>query len=437
MSIRSTLEALCLACLLEAAACADPAPLEPPGEAQEETKNDWCAEHGLPESQCTRCNPALVPAFLAKGDFCRDHGYPASVCPVCRGTTPFPPEEMRVRLASATTAREAGIETTRAARRPFGATLEVVGTLAFDSNARAELSVPEEAVVETVHVDVGDRARKGDPLVTLRSASVGARRADLDAARTALATAQERLARERRLFEKGLASKGDLEAAERAHAAARAALDTARAALAASGATAAGNGAWILRAPFEGAVIERRAIAGHAAPPGEPLVAIADPRRIRAELAIPEDSASLVRPGQRTILHLPGGEIREASLTAVGAAVDPRTRTIPARVALKNEEGALKGGAFVRARIHVGAAEDAVVIPTAAVQRVEGRAIVFVQEADATFRPVAVTLGPAVGGEVAVTSGLAGGETIVTTGAFLLATETRKDAIGAGCCEVE
>lgn len=44
---------------------------------------DWCGEHGVPESQCTRCNPSLVPAFQATGDWCPEHGLPESQCRIC------------------------------------------------------------------------------------------------------------------------------------------------------------------------------------------------------------------------------------------------------------------------------------------------------------------------------------------------------------------
>ena len=44
---------------------------------------DWCGEHGVPESQCTRCNPSLVPAFQATGDWCAEHGLPESQCRIC------------------------------------------------------------------------------------------------------------------------------------------------------------------------------------------------------------------------------------------------------------------------------------------------------------------------------------------------------------------
>jgi hypothetical protein len=39
---------------------------------------DWCAEHAVPESQCTRCNPDLIPAFKATNDWCEEHQLPLS-----------------------------------------------------------------------------------------------------------------------------------------------------------------------------------------------------------------------------------------------------------------------------------------------------------------------------------------------------------------------
>lgn len=39
---------------------------------------DWCEEHQVPESQCTRCDPKLAAAFKATGDWCEEHGLPKS-----------------------------------------------------------------------------------------------------------------------------------------------------------------------------------------------------------------------------------------------------------------------------------------------------------------------------------------------------------------------
>ena len=44
---------------------------------------DWCDEHQVPESQCTRCNPSLIAAFKATGDWCEEHGLLESQCRIC------------------------------------------------------------------------------------------------------------------------------------------------------------------------------------------------------------------------------------------------------------------------------------------------------------------------------------------------------------------
>ena len=59
-----------------------------PGEAS----IDWCAEHRVPESECTQCNPALVAAFKAKPDWCVEHGVPESHCYQCNNGLSFPQE---------------------------------------------------------------------------------------------------------------------------------------------------------------------------------------------------------------------------------------------------------------------------------------------------------------------------------------------------------
>lgn len=44
---------------------------------------DWCPEHGVPESVCTRCNAGLIESFQKKGDWCERHGLPDSQCFTC------------------------------------------------------------------------------------------------------------------------------------------------------------------------------------------------------------------------------------------------------------------------------------------------------------------------------------------------------------------
>lgn len=74
--------------LVLSAACAEEAPPPAPAEHAAEgvepgSYADWCGEHGVPESMCTRCNSSLIPAFQATGDWCAEHGLPESQCLAC------------------------------------------------------------------------------------------------------------------------------------------------------------------------------------------------------------------------------------------------------------------------------------------------------------------------------------------------------------------
>lgn len=43
----------------------------------------WCAEHGVPEAICARCDTKLAADFQQKGDWCAEHGVPDSQCFIC------------------------------------------------------------------------------------------------------------------------------------------------------------------------------------------------------------------------------------------------------------------------------------------------------------------------------------------------------------------
>jgi hypothetical protein len=72
---------------VEAKRAVDSPPAPGPGHAATGVKPgshaDWCGEHEVPESLCTRCNPALIGAFKASNDWCAEHGLPESQCKIC------------------------------------------------------------------------------------------------------------------------------------------------------------------------------------------------------------------------------------------------------------------------------------------------------------------------------------------------------------------
>jgi len=47
---------------------------------------DWCDEHQVAETQCTRCDPSLIAAFQATRDWDAAHGLPKSQCTICDPT---------------------------------------------------------------------------------------------------------------------------------------------------------------------------------------------------------------------------------------------------------------------------------------------------------------------------------------------------------------
>lgn len=78
---------LVLPCLLALSSCDKKQPAEqskagPPQETAAAAP-DWCAEHEIPESICTKCNKNLIAEFRKQGDWCKEHDLPESHCTIC------------------------------------------------------------------------------------------------------------------------------------------------------------------------------------------------------------------------------------------------------------------------------------------------------------------------------------------------------------------
>jgi cobalt-zinc-cadmium efflux system membrane fusion protein len=104
---------------------------------------------------------------------------------------------------------------------------------------------------------------------------------------------------------------------------------------------------------------------------------------------------------------------------------------------LNNKDGLLRANMYAKARIVDDQNAASVLVPRAAVQEAKGVQLVFVQLAEDAFEARRVKTTPAENDMVAIASDVRPGERVVTTGSFLLKTETLKESIGAGCCEVE
>src|SRR5262249_29445891 len=113
---------------------------------------------------------------------------------------------------------------------------------------------------------------------------------------------------------------------------------------------------YLLRAPFSGTVVERRASVGMevGTESSEPLVVVAELSRVRVVVRVPERQLGLVRSGQEARIRVDaypqefGGEVDQ-----IGDVVDDATQTVPVRCVLANADHLLKPAMF--ARVTLGA----------------------------------------------------------------------------------
>lgn len=400
-------------------------------------------EHGVLQPVCTKCNPRLIPVFQAKGDWCPEHGFPESFCPICnpeQGGRPVaevapekaPADGTKIRFKTRDTAARAGLETVEAAASALPSGIPAVARITWDATRRAEVNARSAGVVKKIAVDLGAQVHAGDALVVLQSAAAGAEGSRLEAARTRREAAERQLARQQALLGDGVVSRKSVEEAAQAVA-------DAKAEEGASSASVGVVGGGTLKAPIDGMVVSLGVTIGQFVDPEHLVAEIADPSVMWAELSVPERELVSVKPGQPVSVAVDGVPDRtfEGTIAWISPSIDPQTRTAVARVALENPDALLRANQFGEARIDVGDARRSVVVPRTAVQSAGGVDLVFVQKAVDEYETRRVKT---VGGTldtVTLASGVQPGERVVTTGAFLLKTETLKDSIGAGCCDVE
>jgi RND family efflux transporter MFP subunit len=146
-----------------------------------------------------------------------------------------------------------------------------------------------------------------------------------------------------------------------------------------------------IRAPFDGAIQERRTSAGEYLIAGRPLVTIVrtDPLRLRVEA--PERESAAIRPGQKVRVWVEGNPgAHTGTINRVSPAIDRLTRMLVVEADIPND-GSLRAGSFVRAEIITRDDQRSLSVPTGALITFAGIEKVFVVEQDkAVEKPVSV-----------------------------------------------
>lgn len=187
-------------------------------------------------------------------------------------------------------------------------------------------------------------------------------------------------------------------------------------------------------APREGLVLGVHTSVGASVDTLTSLMTIADLSQVWATFDLYEQDVALVQVGQRIDAESVAYPDRTfpGQVVFVSPQVDQHTRTIKVRARIENLDYALKLGMFVTGTLYIPTAEQALVVPHAALQRIEEEPVVFVQTGPETFEAREIRTGQETRRELQILEGVKPGESVVASGSFHLKAELLKGMLEEG-----
>ncbi len=312
-------------------------------------------------------------------------------------------------LAGAAHAQEppATVSTIVARATDWQDTLSAVGTVRAVRGA--DLAAEVSGVVDTVEFESGADVAAGTVLLRLRPNDDNAKLADLQAAAE---LAAENLARDNKQFHAQAVSQATVDA-DQSH------LLSARAQLAQQQALMAEK---IVRAPFAGRLGLRLVDQGQYLAAGTTIVTLQALDPLFVDFYLPQQSLAGIATGDAVDVHVDTypSRVFTARVVAISPKLDPASRMVSVRATLANPGHALLPGMFATVTMKLGKVHHYVTLPNAAIVYNPYGSLVYVVNKDMTVRQVLVKTGLARGDQVAVTDGLAEGQTVVTAGQIKL-----------------
>jgi len=327
------------------------------------------------------------------------------------------PPESAIRL-SPEQRQMIGVTSGTVERTALKKTIRTVGRVDFDERRLTDVTFKVSGWVQDLFVDyTGKRVRKGEPLLTLYSPDlVTSQEEYLLALRTRDQLAQSSLPEARN------GSQGLVEAARR-----RLLLwDLTPQQINALEERGTPQTYLTLHAPISGIVVEKEVVKGMRVEPGMRLYRIADLSSVWLYADIYEYEVPLVREGQEVTISLSyyPGEAFSGKITYIYPYLDTQTRTNKVRLEFANPQGKLKPGMYANSEIEINLGPT-LTVPESAVLQSGLRQLVFVEQGQGVFAPREVKLGVKADSRFAVLEGLTAGERVVTSGNFLLDSESK------------
>ncbi len=432
-----------------------------------EPREDWCGEHGVPESRCMICRGlkanAVPPSQQRKGDAATS-SQPSEPEVEQVGTKKRP----AVQLTTGDTAGRAGIEVQPAALKPMDETVEANAEVSFDLSRYAQVASRVPGTIALMRVQPGQRVTRGEVLALVDAVEVGRAKAELLQAAAQIVSRQRALDRIRNSTEAGFRNQADLVTAEAELKEASIRLFNARQSLVNLGlpvpttaegeipgerdvlhlglpepilaeldpSRTSGNLLPVL-SPIDGVVISRAAVAGEVVESGKPLLVVSDTSRLWVHAELTPAQAAKARVGQplEFVPDVVGSTPVVGKVIWISPEVNEKTRTIQVRAEVDNSDGHLFAHSFGRARITVRSSQSAVVVPESALQKDGESHLLFVKLNDEVFQTREVRVGGHGGGWVEIVAGLRAGEPVAIKGSYALAAQLNRAKLVAGCTD--
>jgi len=285
----------------------------------------------------------------------------------------------------------------------FSERVEVVGQLAAAESVviRPEVS----GIVESIEFQEGQQVAEGDTLFVLRSEEQRAALREAEANRVLAADVFERT---EKLSKVKVSAVSELTQARAGVAAAEAVVDLARVNLDRTR----------VRAPFDGALGARTVSPGDWVDSDVALVQIDAVDRLQLQFSLPENAIALAETGLEVTARVVAysDEGFSGVVYFISPALDQDSRRLALKAWVPNAEGRLRPGMFARVELEVERTEQAVVIPESSIASDATGSYVWRVNSESLAERASVELGTRRDGQVVIVSGLAAGDTIVTSG---------------------
>ncbi|HUU00035.1 MAG TPA: efflux RND transporter periplasmic adaptor subunit [Myxococcota bacterium] len=338
---------------------------------------------------------------------------------------------------------EGGLVTTvNVERQKVAAPIALTGEIRFNERRVGHVSTQVEGVIKQVHVALGDPVKKGQPLITIESVTVGESQAAYLEARGMLTLARRNFERVSDLHKENISSEKEFLLAKQELDAAEIRAAGARSKLSRLGTGGTSGGRLVLRAPIDGTVLVMHAVSGEVAKTDESLVTVGDNTAVWVWADMYERDIAAVKKGQAaqklaasiSVKAYPGEEF-PGIVDLVSPAMNESSRTVKVRVQVKNDDGRLLAGMFAGVKLFLPGTDETLAVPRNAVLEDEGRSFVFVHHLGEYYVRRAVITGRTWAGWVEIKKGLLPTQTVVAEGAFLMKSDVLRSKMGAGCAD--